>query len=175
MNNNIINLFNTFDNIFLGDFISPKNYNRKNVLKKGDTNYQGFCLGLVFSWNGGRGWRQSRLSKVEKFKPLLENGLKLMKEYDPDFVCTSIQFNKNYKIAKHIDGNNVGESYIIGFGSYTGGELIVYDENDKPTYVDINHKFYKFNGSRFYHESADFLGDRITLVFFKLGPQPKPK
>lgn len=175
MNNNVIKLFEYFDNMFLGDFTCAKNYNRKNVLKKGDTNYQGFCLGLVFSWNGGRGWRQSKLSLVEKYKPLLENGLKLMKSYDPDFVCTSIQFNKNYQIAKHVDGNNIGESYILGLGDYIGGELIVYNANDEPTYVDINHKFYKFNGSQFAHETADFVGTRITLVFFKLGPQPKPK
>jgi len=35
--------------------------------------------------------------------------------------------------------------------------------------MDINHKFYKFNGSEYYHEVAEFFGDRITLVFFKLG------
>ena len=65
--------------------------------------------------------------------------------------------------------NNVGESYIIGLGDYSGGELIVYDSNDNPKYIDINHKFYKFNGSEFYHEVSDFIGTRITLVFFKLG------
>ena len=69
---------------------------------------------------------------------------------------------------KHIDGRNVGDSYIIALGDYSGGELIVYDENDKPTYIDINHKFYKFNGSKYYHEVADFIGDRISLVFYIL-------
>jgi hypothetical protein len=173
MNNNTLELIKYFDDVFLGGLLTPKNYNRGNVLQKGDSHYQGFCLGIVFSWNGGHGWRLSRLSKSAKYKPLLEKGLELMKSYDPDFECTSIQFNKNYRIAKHIDGNNVGESYILGIGSYSGGELIVYDENDKPKYIDINHKFYKFNGSQFYHETADFIGDRITFVFFKLGGKHK--
>ena len=168
-----------FDNLFLSgnptgsDFYWQKNYNRLNVLQEGDLCYQGFCLGIVFSWNGGHGWRISGTSKMPKFKPLLENGMKLINSYDPKFDCSTIQFNKNYKVKKHIDSNNVGESYIIGLGSYSGGELIVYDEQDEPTYVNINHRFYKFNGSKYWHETADFIGERITLVFFKLGGEHK--
>ena len=163
-----------FDNLFLSgnptgsDFYWQKNYNRLNVLQEGDLCYQGFCLGIVFSWNGGHGWR-----KMPKFKPLLENGMKLINSYDPKFDCSTIQFNKNYKVKKHIDSNNVGESYIIGLGSYSGGELIVYDEHDVPTYININHRFYKFNGSKYYHETASYIGERITLVFFKLGGKHK--
>ena len=44
-----------------------------------------------------------------------------------------------------------GVSYIIGLGDYEGGELLVYydGENVPPTGVDIKHKFYTFDGSRF--------------------------
>ena len=59
----------------------------------------------------------------------------------------------------------------MGFGSYSGGELIVYDKDDNPKYVDIKNKFYKFNGSQFYHQTAPFIGTRVTIVFFKLGPK----
>tara|TARA_R110000765_G_scaffold18095_1_gene48777 strand:- start:339 stop:896 length:558 start_codon:yes stop_codon:yes gene_type:complete len=175
MNEDTLKWIKHFDDKFLAGspegihFSCPKNYNRLNVLQEGDKCYEGFCLGIVFSWNGGHGWRTSCISKGKKYKPLLENGMKLINSYDPKFECTTIQFNKNYKVKKHIDGNNVGESYIIGLGNYSGGELIVYNEQDQPTYIDINHKFYKFNGSKYYHETADFIGERMTLVFFKLG------
>ena len=54
------------------------------------------------------------------------------------------QYNKNHRCAKHKDGRNVGESYIIGLGDYTGGELMVWDENDKnPKKHNIRNKFYK--------------------------------
>ena len=37
--------------------------------------------------------------------------------------------NKNQKASSHTDINNVGESYIIGLGDYTGGELVFTDKN----------------------------------------------
>tara|TARA_R110000824_G_scaffold11745_2_gene51433 strand:+ start:786 stop:1310 length:525 start_codon:yes stop_codon:yes gene_type:complete len=158
------------DKIFVKDkFYFSKNYNRGNVLKAGDKYYHGVCLGIIFSWTHGHEYILSQISKQPKYADLLKKAMKLINTYDPVFDCTTIQFNKNYRIAKHIDGNNVGESYIIGLGDYSGGELIVYDSNDNPKYIDINHKFYKFNGSEFYHEVSDFIGTRITLVFFKLG------
>ena len=162
------------DKVFLKDnFYFPQNGNRSNVLKKNDKSYPGFALGIIFSWTHGWEHTLSALSKQPKYSKLLNQSMKLINSFDPDFECSTIQFNKNYQITKHIDGNNVGESYIIGLGNYAGGELIVYDENDKPKYVDINHKFYKFNGCKYYHEVADFIGDRITLVFFFLAKPGK--
>ena len=177
MDYNTSKLFNKLNNDLL-NFRFRKCSSRLNVLQKGDHHYPGFCLGIIFMWAGkgkksGQRYGMSLLSETEKYKELLEQSKELMKSYDPTFECTTIQYNKNYKISKHIDANNVGESYILGCGNYIGGELIVYDENDKPTYIDINHKFYKFNGSKYYHETADFIGDRISLVFFKLGEKHK--
>ena len=48
--------------------------------------------------------------------------------HDPKFQFTTIQYNKNMRAARHVDGRNVGTSYIIGLGNYTGGELIIYDK-----------------------------------------------
>tara|TARA_R110000824_G_scaffold401481_2_gene612350 strand:+ start:502 stop:1065 length:564 start_codon:yes stop_codon:yes gene_type:complete len=168
-----------FDNLFLaGDPQGSKFYfskcgNRGNVLKQGDKSYPGFSLGLVFTRQFGHPLKLSCISKIPKNANLLKQGMKLINSYDPSFECTSIQFNKNYQIAKHIDGRNVGDSYIIGLGDYSGGELIVYNSKDEATYIDINHKFYKFNGSKYYHEVSEFIGDRITLVFFRLSEDNK--
>jgi len=34
--------------------------------------------------------------------------------------------------------------------------------------VDIKNKFYKFDGAKKYHETEDFTGTRLSLVFFNL-------
>ena len=66
-----------------------------------------------------------------------------------------------------MDKLNVGYSYIIGLGDYTGGELIIYDENgENPRLIDIQNKFFKFDGSIYPHETAPFSGERFTMVFF---------
>ena len=162
------------DKVFLEDkFRFPLMNNRLNVLKKKDISYHNMSLGLVFLRSKGHPLVLGSLSKQPRYAKVLQQGMNLINNYDPDFKCTSIQFNKNYQIVKHIDGRNVGDSYIIALGDYSGGELIVYDENDKPTYIDINHKFYKFNGSKYYHEVADFIGDRISIVFFILSEKNK--
>ena len=46
----------------------------------------------------------------------------------PGFLHTSIQCNKNYSVALHIDGNNCGPSAIMSMGDHTGGEIWVWDD-----------------------------------------------
>lgn len=168
------NQLEQLDKVFLEDkFRFPKANNRLNVLKKNDKSYLNMALGLVFLRSWGHPLVLGNISKKPENAKLLKQGMDLINSYDPDFKCTSIQFNKNYQIVKHIDGRNVGDSYIIGLGDYSGGELIVYNSKDEPRYIDINHKFYKFNGSKYYHEVSDFIGDRISLVFFCLEKKPK--
>ena len=156
----------------------PLNHSRRNVMKKGQTTYEGFVLGrinLIPYWAKKKGHKQelSVRTKDPKFKPLYKNTRLLMdmhiKEHDPKFKYTTIQYNRNHKCAKHKDGRNVGVSYIIGLGDYTGGELIVFDENDKnPKKHDIRNKFYSFNGSKHFHVTAPFQGERYTMVFFNV-------
>jgi len=148
----------------------PKQY-RGNV---GEA-YTGFVLGLVNSWAGkgekaGHKQLQSRRSEMKKYEKVHQEAIELMKEYDPNFVFTTIQFNKNKKMPKHIDGKNMGESYIIGLGDYKRGGLYVYEHGElaDPVLYDIQNTFYKFNGSELYHETEDFTGDRYTLVFYKI-------
>ena len=152
----------------------PLNQSRRNVMKKGQVSYEGFVLGminLIPYWANKKGHKQelSVRTKDPKFKELYKNTRSLLKLHDPKFKYTTIQYNKNHKCAKHRDGRNVGESYIIGLGDYTGGELIVFDENDKnPVKHDIRNKFFKFNGSKYPHVTAPFKGERYTMVFFNV-------
>lgn len=146
---------------------------RKNVLR-GQKSYQGFVLGLVTSWahNGGANGKEkipSQKTKLEKYKNIFLLSKKMLNQYDPSFKFTSIQFNKNHRAAKHLDSKNVGVSYIIGLGDYTGGNLMVYDEKgSKYKSINIKNKFYKFNGSIYPHETEPFQGTRYTLVYYSI-------
>jgi len=151
---------------------------RPNVLRKSridkneSTGYEGFALGIVTSWAGkgeNAGYRKmlSLKTREPKYKRLFNETKKLMRLKDPSFKFTSIQYNKNNRAARHRDAKNVGVSYIVGLGDYTGGELIIFDENEKnPVKHDIKDKFYSFNGSVYPHETAPYKGERYTLVFY---------
>ena len=154
---------------------------RPNVVRESHKNregerrgYEGFALGKVTSWAGkgeNAGYKQilSMKTREKKYKKLFKETKKLMKLKDPEFKFTSVQYNKNNRAARHKDSKNVGISYIIGLGNYTGGELIIYDKNEKnPVKHNIKNKFYTFNGSIYPHETAKFKGERYTLVFYHI-------
>lgn len=152
----------------------PINYNRPK-LKYGDETHRGLALGLVavrpLNWKNGGKYRQCCALKWKKYQKCMDISTKLFNEYspEPDFKWTTIQYNCNQKSNKHKDKNNIGESYIIGLGDYEGGRLKVWhNENADPEYVDIKNKFYKFNGAKLYHETEDFTGTRLSLVYFNL-------
>lgn len=77
---------------------------------------------------------------------------------------TSIQVNDSFICGKHRDKNNEGESYIIGFGDYEGGELVV-SENGIETEYDIKYHPLLFNGSMLEHWTKPFTGRRFTIVY----------
>ena len=153
---------------------------RPNVLRESHINkangkragYEGFALGIVTSWAGKgsrSGYRKmlSMKTREPRYKKLFKETKKLMRLKDPKFKFTSIQYNKNHRAARHRDAKNTGISYIVGLGDYTGGELLIFDENEKnPVKHDIKGKFNTFNGSIYPHETAPFKGERYTLVFY---------
>jgi hypothetical protein len=150
----------------------PNVVRKSRIEKNENTGYEGFALGIVTSWAGkgeNAGYRKmlSLKTREPKYKRLFTETKKLMRLKDPSFKFTSIQYNKNNRAARHRDAKNVGVSYIVGLGDYTGGELIIFDENEKnPVKHDIKDKFYSFNGSVYPHETAPYKGERYTLVFY---------
>lgn len=85
-----------------------------------------------------------------------------------------ITLNHGVKAKKHKDKKNVGESVIVGFGDYTGGELKVWDGNDKnPKALSIKDDPLMFNGGNLYHQTTPFKGDRYTIIFYKQAKKPK--
>jgi len=88
--------------------------------------------------------------------------LKIVAEKEfPDFKYNNICLNHNFQCKPHRDNKNMGFSYIVGFGDYTGGELNV--EGKK---VDIKEKPFTFNGSEKEHWVEPFKGNRYTAVYF---------
>ena len=83
-----------------------------------------------------------------------------------DFEWTQVQMNKNFPCPPHKDSKNIGESVAVGFGSYEGGELVLVDENNKETLVNINIAPFKFNGSLTTHYVKEYTGTRYSLIFY---------
>lgn len=137
-----------------------------------------FIIGKIRDWsrrehnNYTASIRISKASKQKKHNKITELATKFIKEYDPDFKYTSIQFSKCMRTPIHRDRNNVGESVIVGLGDYKGGTLDIYD-GDIMSSIDVHHKPYKFNGSTTYHKTGDFEGMRYTITFFNIKPFPE--
>ena len=103
----------------------------------------------------------------EIYQRLLELSSYIIPE-DFDFEKSSsmnITLNKNFKCLPHYDKNN-SDSIIIGIGNYSGGRLMLYDEHDNITYVDIKNKSFQFNGFETKHGTEDFDGDRYSIVYY---------
>jgi len=97
---------------------------------------------------------------------LNEFGNKYVKKY---ISYTGIQVNVNYICAKHKDINNEGDSYIVAFGSFIGGELNVSNFD-----YDISLRGLLFNGSKEEHYTKPWaFGDRYSIVFHTLLPQKR--
>lgn len=107
---------------------------------------------------GGRIKGPSRFNK--KYPVLLSKLRKMMKLWHPEFKYTTIQVNKNFSSKPHIDKNNVGPSYGIAMGKFTGGDLYV--EGKKH---NIKNKFLNFDGT-LGHWVSPYKGTRYSLIFF---------
>ena len=158
----------------LREFDFPTNTSRKNIFNRGQTSYKGFVLGKINNtpyWvNKGLPKQDlSRFTKQDKYKPIYKMARDLMKKHNPSFKFSSIQFNKNQRSARHKDGRNATDSYIIGLGDYIGGNLRIWSEDEKK-YKDVNirNRWVRFNGAKHFHETTPFKGERYTIVYYNI-------
>ena len=86
----------------------------------------------------------------------------------PHINWSSVQVNVNFSCLAHKDIGNIGDSYIIGLGNYTNGELVI---EDAP--YNINYRGLLFNGAEKTHYTKDWSGHRITLVYHTLEGKPR--
>jgi len=164
---------------------------RPNVSSTGKP-VSGMCLGVV-NVLGGVGMQVSMISKC------FPNMCKLITRWvrgtlpDEDFPFSSLQINYNYRAKRHVDGNNIGPSYIQSIGDHDGGALWTADkcviegatiENAQPSkncvvrggggpgLLDCNNRWTLFNGNA-EHETQEYFipkgktkATRISFIAF---------
>lgn len=100
---------------------------------------------------------------------------KLLLDFAAEYVkipWTSITVNQNYQAAKHRDKGNIGNSFLVAFGSYTGGELELLEGELQGKY-NIQHTPIVSDFSKTYHQVLPFEGERFSLVFYTVKNIPQ--
>jgi hypothetical protein len=123
------------------------------------------CLPPDYSRNN---WRRPYLYKL-----LLDYGNQYV-----DISFNAITVNQNYRAGKHYDRHNGGESYLVAFGSYTGGDLLIHEGDLSGTH-NIWCNPIKADFSKICHSVEHFTGDRYSLVYYnftspRMPPLPPP-
>ena len=116
------------------------------------------AFGITKQRNSDYAGSSHNYKRMDVFQELLSLAKKILPK---DYKFDAIQVNQNYETTPHKDRGNKGESAIIAFGTYEGGELVV---EDVP--VDIGHRIVFFDGSVYTHFTKPFKGVRFSLVFY---------
>ena len=90
-----------------------------------------------------------------------------------DISWNAITLNQNYRCLPHRDKGNYGESFLVAFGSYAGGDLLIH-EGDLSGNHNIYCKPVKTDFSKVLHSVDHFTGERYSLVFYKLKTTKMP-
>ena len=92
----------------------------------------------------------------------------LLLEFAQKYVTipfNSITVNQNYRAGPHRDKNNKGDSFLVAFGSFAGGDLKILEGD-----LSGNHSVYCkpiiTDFSKVLHEVDHFTGERFSLVFY---------
>ena len=143
-----------------------KDKTRKNVLQKEGQKIEAMVLGKVRAYDK-KNLVNSSVSSSGKYQELESKLKDLMKIHNPNFRYTSIQVNKSVQTSWHFDKGNVGLSYLIGFGDFKGGGVVVKIRKDKELFVDNDHRWLYFDGHNLEHKSAPIKsGVRYAVIFF---------
>ncbi|CAE7590579.1 unnamed protein product [Symbiodinium natans] len=160
-----------------------RNMGRLNVMPEGQDWVKSDTLGLLRDRMGSIHVTKPTSAYVSVAKMLNKWLQQRLPSAAASFKWTSINLNCNYAARRHRDANNFGPSFIQAFGSFTGGELSVWPEDDKstglsalPSYakqtVDIKRNLVLFNGNTA-HEVKPFKGERFSVVYFCCGCHPQ--
>ena len=163
------------------DWSMAKNTSRQNVIRENDPNTlkkgkKPYCQSFIF----GRNMKDPNYeySYWSLQYPAIYQELQnfFAKYTKSQFRYTHITLNKNLQCKRHTDGGNMGLSYIIAIGNYTGGALRVERDEHHPNDVtihDLHRTFVLFNGKEQPHETLPFTGERYTLVYYTSDIVPK--
>lgn len=141
-----------------------KDHTRKNVLQKKGQKIEAMVLGKVRAYDK-KELVESTASKKVKFQEIEKKLRELVKIHNPNFRYTSIQVNKAVETAYHFDRGNVGLSYCIAFGDFTGGGVIVRTKKGEKLYKNY-HKWLYYDGHNIEHRTAPSKGTRYAVIYF---------
>ena len=131
-------------------------------LKNKTNNRRGFPVhrACTFGLTKGRFSGKTDLSRMSKKYPEIYNEMVRIGNLF-SFQFTSIHCNHNVICPKHKDENNTGNSLLLSFGNYEGGQIII----DEKKY-DANCCGIIFNGSLLEHYNEEHTGNKYSLVFY---------
>lgn len=98
-------------------------------------------------------------------RPLLYHHLLEFGKKYVDLSFNAITVNQNYKADPHRDKNNKGNSFLVAFGDYSGGELELLEGDRKGVY-NVNRTPIIDDFSKVLHSVKDFTGKRYSLVYY---------
>ena len=143
----------------------PLEINKYRV-KSGEGRSQAF--GIVGRRNLPPDYSRQCWKRPELYKHLLDFAEKYV-----DISYNAITLNQNYKTLPHYDKHNIGDSYLVSFGDFLGGDLIIH-KNHYLEYHNIWHRPMKADFSKILHSTDTFEGNRYSLVFYEFHLPNKP-
>lgn len=141
-----------------------KDNTRKNILGGQDKEIEAIVLGLTRDY-AKPNLVPSKYTRMDKYKRLHTLLKKLIKEKDPNYKYTTIQVNKNVETAFHKDKNNIGKSYCLSLGDFTGGALELKKGNGIIP-LNTKNRMVLYDGT-IEHRTGKYKGTRYAIIWFK--------
>jgi hypothetical protein len=125
------------------------------------------AYGMLQRGRGGMGIGLA--ANNEKYPEVWAAARKLARTILPDtMLWTSMMLNMNYEARPHKDINNIGESLVVSWGDYTGGELVVVDDDGIETDYNICMRPVIMDASKITHYVKPITsGTRYSIIFFR--------
>jgi hypothetical protein len=123
---------------------------------------QTFTLGLTRQYDKPQLVPSAASRRFPELHILLK---KLMKSKDPTFKYTTITINKNLRSDFHIDKYNVGKSYGLSLGDFTGGGIEI-KRGGRLIKLNTKNKLLLFDG-HLEHRTLPYKGNRYSITFFR--------
>lgn len=137
----------------------------KGRLNIGGAARQAFVLGKVRKWDDHVRLHDSTHNR--KHPELMTLLRDLMRVHNPGFRYNAVQLNRNVQTKPHHDRGNVGPSYCLGLGKFTGGGLRLFSPGGGATDLDNRRRWVLYDGRNTLHASVPVRsGVRFALVFY---------
>jgi hypothetical protein len=122
------------------------------------------CLGVIRARKTGKTGLSAWSKKYpELWQEIQRIGSLLRGRDGMPFLYTSVHLNHNVVAGKHLDKGNVGDSILVGFGNYAGGEICL----ESGEVELIRYRPVCFNGSAVIHWNTPITsGNKYSLVFY---------